>query len=286
MACVVNKITLANGESSTLFDMHSSVNSRSLALENYLELSNNKEQYIKIYGENKQGEVDAKRFMTSPKYKLVEFDTYQQQLDVIDTFTDMVLEQLKGMEATSSRTTLANINVDGLTGDPLVLKRVIRNIQNEITAEINENNYPPKMASLLQEGAEKLGSYLGEAGVLGPIGAKLALYGINIEVSDKKSAMEQIEDYNEDANPAKDVDDAQIEYERIYDMSILEASPANSILPQLRIFLRGIKKVDRKFKFNRETPFEIDYENSETGDNRPARYDVMLSSLYATFFVK
>ena len=282
MACVVNKITLANGESSNLFEMLSSVNSPSLALENYLELSNNKEKYIKIYGENKQGEVDAKRFMASPKYKLVEFDSYQQQLDVIDTFTDMVLGELKGMEKTGSRTTLSKINLDGLTGNPMVIKTVVRNIQKKISAEINANNYPPKMTALLKEGAEKLGAYLGEAGVLGPIGAKLALYGINIKVEDSKSAMEQIEDYNEGVNPNKDYEDAQTEYERIYDMSILEASPANSVLPQLRIFLRGIKKVDRKFKFNRKEPFAVQYEVSETGDNRPARYDVMLSSLYAT----
>lgn len=280
MGCVINKVVLENGENSQLFEVLSGIMPPSLALENYLELTTNKDKYKEIYGENEQGEIDGTKFISTPKYKLVEFDTYQQQLDVFDVLTDAFLDELKKAEKTSSSTTLSKINLRGLTNDPLVIPRIVQNIKNNFSNEIASNNYPKAKADMLMAGAERLNSYIGEANMLGPIGMRLMDYGIYIDVGKEPIAYEQIEKELEDQNI--DTDNARIEYERIYSMSILETSPSNSVLDQLKIYLRGIKKVSNTYKFNPNNPGYIDYEISEAGSPRPSRYDVLISSLYST----
>ena len=77
MGCKVEKIILPTGASSDLYRdlIHSMPQGR--ALETYLELTTNKEEFVKVYGENSQGEVNADNAIGTPKFKLPEFESYE-----------------------------------------------------------------------------------------------------------------------------------------------------------------------------------------------------------------
>lgn len=286
MSCTVTKVILDNGEESKLFNDLISVMEPAAALENYLELTSNIKGYSKVYGQNTQGEVDGSRFKVTPKFKEAEFKSYQQQIDVYDMLTDEFLEMLKVEEKTTSRSSLTGINLNGLTNNPAILNNVIVNVKRNIQAEVSSNNYPPEQAKMMLLGAENLRRYIATPGkdkssILGPIGQRLANYGIHIKVNPKENPIDSIEDSIEDQNGVVDSEKIQTEYQRIYSMSILETSATQSILDQLKIYLRGVKKVADDYTYQKDGG-NIKYEVSDIGSLRPARYEVLVGKLYGT----
>ena len=281
MGCKVVKVALPNGESSNLFRELSFGMPGNRALETYLELTNKKKAFADLYGTNKQGEVKSKNFLSTPKFKLVEFNTYQQQVDTMELLASEFIDVLKSKGATASNTTLTGINLDGLTRDPMVIPEVIKEVrQNLIDESLNfQTEYTQEQIDLIQQAAQNLPSYLGADGRIGPLGAILNDYGINIEVADTFTEVESIQHEIEERNGTVDFEAKEVEYERIYDMDLLETSATNSILDQVKVYLRSQKRVDRKYKYSDRNPTPT-YERSSLGEERPARYELMVSKLF------
>jgi hypothetical protein len=283
MGCIINKVTLENGEVSQLFKDLSEAMEPAAALENYLELTSSK-KYVKIYGVNSQGQVDSQGFLSKPRYKLAEYDSYQQQLDVFDMLTDEFLVALKSEEITSSRSSLTGINLKGLTDNPAILSSILKGVKNNIETEIASNNYPAAKVALMRKGIDNLKGYISvpptknSTGRLGPVGLRLANYGIHIKVNTKETLTENLEQLLEEQNGEANYEEIQAEYERIYSMSILDVPPSSSILDQLKIYLRGVKKVARDYSYTEGAA--VRYEISEVGGNKPVQFDVLLGQLY------
>ena len=272
MACEITKIVLENGEESKLFQALSEVMSPELALENYLEFRTNKKYFTKLYGENAQGEINAKRFLETPKFKEINFRDTTQAEDVYDTIIDEMLETMRNMFQTTSNYTLSNINLKALSEDPLHLKRVITKTQDRLREKASETT-SETAKELLLVAAKNLPYFVGENKELGPVGERLKEFGINIAVGSTYIEEEMVYDEVEDINDIVDTDQVEAEHQRIYDMHILASSPANSLLGSLKLYLRGLKKIDTTKK-------ELQYEVSDTNYLRPAEEGIILSELY------
>ena len=272
MGCTVEKIVLDSGEESILFQQLSEVYGQAAALETYLELTNNK-AYLKLYGKNEQGEVDFKKYTVTPKFKEVEFNTFQDQEDLMGYMSSRVVEELKLLSNTASKTTLAPINLEGLTDDPLVIDRVITNIRKNLKVELADNRLTEEAKELLQLGYDNLPRYLGSDGVLGPLGRKLKAYGIDLRVQkDRTQETEDASEYAEDAEGTAS--------ERVYSISMLEHAPANSILGPLKLFLKLLPRVHKNHKYtpNNSTAKPI-YEETILGNARPVNFEVVYGKL-------
>lgn len=288
MGCKVEKILTAKGKTSELFKGLQDAMPGARALEYYLELEANKEAYVKLYGKNKQGEVNGSEYMSTPKFKLAEFNTYQQQMDTMDLLTEEFVDALKNLNDTKSASTLSGINVEGLTKDPTVMASIMRDVRLNVLSDVRANGhlYPKEQVALLNQAVANLPSYLvtntAEGRRLGPLGAKLKDYGINIGISEKALPLDELDakaDEMLDENENIDLETKQTEVQRIYSMSILESSATNSILSQVKVYLRSQKRVDPSYKYSKSSAVPT-YQLSELGNERPARYELLVSKLF------
>jgi len=281
MACTVESVILSNGEVSELFQHLADNMSQAAALETYLELSNSG-GYVKIYGRNKQGEVDYKAYATTPKFKLAEFDTYRQQTDLMEYLSDIVIDGLSAQANHKSKTTLSPINLEGLTNDPLVLRGIITNVRARLTAKKAANLVSSDQMKLVDMAIEELPRYLGESGALGPLGLKLKDYGINIKVSDTFIDTEKTyeERVDEDGQVGEDGNGDGRGTERLFNMSIMDINPATTILAPLKLFIKRLPRVHKTFVVDPSNPYaEPAYEYGEAGAPRPLNYGMVYGKL-------
>lgn len=279
MSCTVNKVLLEDGTTeSQLFKDLSESMAPGLALETYLELNSNKDKYKKIYGENSVGEVDGKNYVGTAKYKLANFDSYRQQKDVMDMLTEQFIEVLKLQPETKSDTTLSGLNLDGLSSNKILVKTAVQDIKDRILYAVENSKMPKRTKELYLDAVENLENYIftvksytDENGntiispELGPVGEALQARGIFINTTEKQVDPEST-DEQDDSFDTTDYEQKKIETARIYDLSILETNPTNSILDQLKVYLRGIKKVDPNYKWSENT--DVKYEMSEVFQER------------------
>ena len=137
MGCLVEQVLSEDGKPSKLFEALSKVMESGAALETYLELTSNKEGYIKMFGKNEQGEINQDNYLASPKYKLLHgFDSRLEQDDTMDFLLDEIVEAFSSIEGTQSKYTLGGIDTKSLTKDVTLLPKIITAVRTKISKEL------------------------------------------------------------------------------------------------------------------------------------------------------
>lgn len=292
MGCIVEKVLLEDGSESKLFKGLSEVMEVGAALETYLELTSRKEGYIKMFGENSQGEVNHIKYLESPKYKLAKFDTYQDQVDVMDFLLDEMIFQLSEYAGSQGEYNLSGININKIAADPAILPEIIRKVRTGILQELasrDSDTYTDEQIAYLKDAVTNLPSYIGEKGLLGPLGAKLKDAGIHIRVSENQIEVDTTDDIAEillENDESFDVENHELGQELIYAMDILEMPTLNSVLPEVRLYIRSLRKVRKGYKWSDNTqndllnnPEDV-FEVNKLGSFRPVRPDIILGKIF------
>jgi len=290
MGCLVEKVLLSNGESSKLFEALNSNLEPAAALETYLELQNNEKKYKKMFGLNEQGEINQVRYLESPKYKLNEFNSRQEQDDVMDFLLDEFLMELQKRPETSSKYTLTGINTDALAKDPTILPGVISAIRNKIGIELGEKQYGSRQRGLMLQAIVNLPKYIGEAGLLNPLGAKLKEVGVHVRVGENQVGIDESIDVAsataEYRGEEFDSEKYELGEELIYNMDILEMPTLNSVLPQLKMYLRSLRRIKENYKWHPQSSEEMTknpqavYEYTDLGTARPSKHEALMGKLF------
>lgn len=293
MGCRVEQVLLENGESSKLFEaLHSTMESGE-ALETYLELSSNKEAYIKMYGKNEQGEVSQENYISSPKYKLEGFKDRREQDDIMDFLVDEIVEAFSTIQGTQSMYTLGGIDTKALTKDATLLPKVITAVRNKIWLELGSkaaDQYSEEHYALMKKAIVDMPYFIGQDEILGPLGVKLRDIGIHIRIGKDQIEIDQSEAYKDALEASGEgtysAEEAETASELIYSMDILEMPTMNSVLPALKIALRKLRKVKKNYKWSNKTADDLVYnrqniyETTAIGSFRPSSAEDILSKLF------
>ncbi|HEC42704.1 MAG TPA: hypothetical protein ENI20_07750 [Bacteroides sp.] len=281
MGCKVEKITLKNGQASDLFRDLSYAMPQSRALETYLHVKNNEQAFTDAYGKNIQGETNSSNLIGTAKFKLAEFDTYRQQADTMDYLASNFIETLRLMAATKSISTIGGINLEGLTNNPTVIPLAIKKTRDALSGSLRENrqDFTDEQIQLRNQAILNMPSYLATEQGLGPLAYKLKDYGVNIEVKETSIDVETEFDNLEMLDRETDVNAKVTQKERIYDMDILETGISTTITDNVKIYLKGLKRVREDYRYVSNRP--IEYQGSELASTRPIRFELVVGKLYA-----
>lgn len=283
MGCKVEKIILPNGESSDLFRSLAHSMSPARALETYLDVTANKQEFINLYGENSQGEVNYDVMMGTPKFRLSEFrlkefKTYRDQADTMDFLAKNLIDTLKEMASTKSNSTISGIDLNKIAMDPSIMPIAIRKTIQSMDAALTDNFKELKATdayALRTQAIINMSSYLSTESGLGPLGYKLKDYGVHLNVRTSYVDIEMAENTALDQDPDADILTKEIQTQRIYDMDILETSPSNTVTGNVKVYLKNLPKVAK------------DYSSSEAALRfQPSRLGVARSMDYAKVYGK
>lgn len=273
MGCRIEHVKLDNGQNSHLFLELSKKMPPAKALETYISLKNKETEFKKLYGENSQGEVNGDKFSASPRFKEVEFDTYAQQTDVMDMLTTYLMEEMKIHPALESETNITGINFSKITAP--ILQGLIQKVRQSIVDDMFADNSDADANALLRVASLNLPTYLSPRG---PLTTRLKDYGVHLNVKDTFTEVESMHETDFEQNGRDNEESKQVEYERIYDMDVLESPASSSMLEQVKVYLRSKNRVRDGYKFKDNAP--IEYAVAETGFPAKAQFEVLIGKMY------
>lgn len=278
MGCTIQEVLTKFNKPSELWkSLLESMSTRD-ALEYYLEIISNEDAYKKLYGENSQGEVLG-HTVTSARFKLVEFDTYQDQEDTMDYLSSLIISSLKKQSGIASSSNIVGLNFNAIAGDNMAMHKAIKDVKDVIEPLLAED-VSDKQFNLLTNALLNIDRYLvGEDGRLGSLGKRLQSMGIPFKITETKVITD--EQYTEKLEKNGEVDSDTIEnkYTRIYDMSILESSPLTSVLSGVRTYIKTKYAVADKYKYVKGEP--IRYKKTNLGSNKAIDYEKVMGKLYS-----
>ena len=273
MGCIVEKVKTKSGEESKLFIGLTKSMSEADALYAYITAEGSPKATETLYGKNDQGEANAKKMISTPKFRLAEFTDVQEETDVIDFLAETMVDILKKDAGLVSETSVAGINTSALAEDPSAVTNAVTRTKEYLGKALSNPGLVGRQRQLVRVALKNIDSYLiteddaGPTKKLGVLGKKLQDYGIPLSISEKGYVEKMQEDMTE-INEDIDSEDLAIKYERIYDLDVMETSPVNTVLDGVRMYLGSKRKVAQGFVY--KPGKTIDYEKSLIGHNRPA----------------
>ena len=262
MACRIDKVLADDLKESQLFKELSQELPPDLALERYLTIKGQEQGYKELYGENSQGEPDVVHIA---QFRLDEFHTYREQQDTMEYLADAIITRLQEAYGAKDDTVLGGINLKALTENSTILPSIMESIAQDTILMSTYDKMSQRQSELLVNAAVNARQYLFNDERLGPLGRKLAEYGIHIRPSKTQTA--DIEVYTEseietmmkssdDSEYGRDMEIIEMEFERIYDMKVEEISSMSSVLDGVRTYIKS-KRTDEISELGR--PKFVDY---------------------------
>jgi len=238
MACKIEKVSAENGKDSLLYKSLTAKYPESIALTKYIDIMSEAEGNAKIYGKDKNGEPVAQ--VDGPKFKLAEFNSYQEQIDSMELMSSMLVSEFANTLSIKDPSKLAGFDLAKLDGDLVALSAAVANVRNNLKRMMFKA--PRDVQEIYKTIILNMPQYLEPRG---PLTRKLAERGVLIRVRDE-SVTDLLEQGLEAENGTVDSDVVRVSYERIYDMETLESSAMRSISEEVKTYIRGKEKVNDK----------------------------------------
>ena len=278
MGCTIEQVLTKNNKSSDLWkSLTESMNTRD-ALEYYLELETNQQAYKEVFGENAQGEV-MPHTATKAKFRLVEFDEYEDQEDTMNYLSNMVISSLRQQAGIKSDSSIAGFNFNAIANDPTAIPKAIKDVRNTLKDYYSDESLSENQSELILNAIININRYMEDGGRLGRLGQRLQDLGIPIRITSKKTIVDQMADEKLAQNEEADVELLENQYERIYDMEIIETSPLTSVLSGVQTYIKQKYAVDSNYKYARNK--NIKYKQTNLGSFKAVDYEKIMNKLYS-----